>query len=253
MLVDVGEGMPNCVRRLWPGRVLPRRGGDSRVAPRSSVAAQSGPAGSRRYRRVLVALRDVADRRRRRRRRRVWRGRRRDAAERSLFWAPPLSSSPGPAAARRHAAPTPSGSSAPAARSTAGSAGPASCCSPLASFLSYARAARPQPRSFVVVAVPALDRWSRLLGRYAARSRLRRLRARGRCTKRVVVVGRGGAVLDLVDARSSVERYAGMDVVAACVTARRDRVASRPVAGVPVGGLDDVVAVGRRTAPTPSP
>jgi exopolysaccharide biosynthesis polyprenyl glycosylphosphotransferase len=95
-------------------------------------------------------------------------------------------------------------------------------------------------RALVVVAVPGLTLVT-LLGRFAARCLLRALRAKGRCTKRVVVVGRGTAVLDLV-AQVRRERFAGMDVVAACVTpADRQRVAA--VAGVPVGGLDEVVDV----------
>ncbi|WP_347059398.1 sugar transferase [Blastococcus sp. HT6-30] len=109
----------------------------------------------------------------------------------------------------------------------------------LASFLSYI-AALDLSRVLVVVAIPALTVAS-LLGRYVARSRLRRLRAQGQCTKKVVVVGRGGAVLELVT-RLQRERYAGLDVVAAAVTpADRARVADE--AGVPVGGLDDVLAL----------
>ena len=108
-----------------------------------------------------------------------------------------------------------------------------------ASFLSYI-AALDLSRALVVVAIPALT-CGTLLGRAAARTRLRRLRAHGRCTKRVVVVGRGGAVLQLVD-RLQREKYAGLEVVAVAVTpADRRRVADR--AGVPVGGLDDVVAL----------
>jgi exopolysaccharide biosynthesis polyprenyl glycosylphosphotransferase len=109
----------------------------------------------------------------------------------------------------------------------------------LAGFTSYA-AALDLSRALVVVALPALV-IATTLARFAARCRLRVLRAEGRCTKRVVVVGRGGAVLELV-ARVRREHYAGLDVVALCVTpADRDRVAE--VADVPVGGLDDVVSL----------
>ncbi|TFV53004.1 sugar transferase [Blastococcus sp. TF02A-35] len=109
----------------------------------------------------------------------------------------------------------------------------------MASFLSYA-AALELSRALVVVAIPVLTAVS-LLVRYAARTRLRRLRAQGRCTKKVVVVGRGGAVLELVT-RLQRQQYAGLEVVAAAVTpADRIRVAER--AGVPVGGLDDVLAL----------
>jgi exopolysaccharide biosynthesis polyprenyl glycosylphosphotransferase len=112
----------------------------------------------------------------------------------------------------------------------------------LAGFISYA-AALDLSRALVVVAVPALT-LTTLLGRYAARCQLRRLRSRGRCTKRVVVVGRGGAALDLT-AQLRHGHYAGLDVVALCVTPDdRDRVTA--VAAVPVGGLDDVLDLAGR-------
>jgi exopolysaccharide biosynthesis polyprenyl glycosylphosphotransferase len=112
----------------------------------------------------------------------------------------------------------------------------------VAGFVSYA-ADLDLSRALVVVAVPALTLVT-LLGRWAARCVLRGLRARGRCTKRVVVVGRGSAVLELVG-RVRREQFAGMDVVAACVTPDdRGRVAD--AAGVPVGGLDEVVALAGR-------
>jgi exopolysaccharide biosynthesis polyprenyl glycosylphosphotransferase len=112
----------------------------------------------------------------------------------------------------------------------------------VAGFVSYA-ADLDLSRALVVVAVPGLMLVT-LLGRFAARCLLRALRAQGRCAKRVVVVGRGTAVLDLV-AQLQRERFAGMDVVAACVTpADRQRVGA--VTGVPVGGLDEVVDVAAR-------
>jgi exopolysaccharide biosynthesis polyprenyl glycosylphosphotransferase len=112
----------------------------------------------------------------------------------------------------------------------------------VAGFVSYA-AALDLSRALVVVAVPALT-LATLVGRFAARCTLRALRARGRCTKRVVVVGRGTAVIELAS-RLRRENYAGLDVVAACVTPDdRRRVADS--AGVPVGGLDDVVALAGR-------
>jgi exopolysaccharide biosynthesis polyprenyl glycosylphosphotransferase len=112
----------------------------------------------------------------------------------------------------------------------------------LTSILSYA-AALDLSRIFVAVAIPALTAVS-LLGRYAARIQLRRRRARGLCTKRVVVVGRGGAVLDLV-AHVRRAQYAGMDVVAACVP-QADRWRVAEIVGVPVEGLDDVVSLTAR-------
>jgi exopolysaccharide biosynthesis polyprenyl glycosylphosphotransferase len=109
-------------------------------------------------------------------------------------------------------------------------------------MVSYA-AALDLSRGLVVVAVPALM-VATLLVRFAARCWLQRLRARGSCTTRVIVVGRGGAVLELVD-RVRRARFAGMDVVAACVTpGDQDRVSA--ALGVPVGGLDDVVAMAGR-------
>jgi exopolysaccharide biosynthesis polyprenyl glycosylphosphotransferase len=112
----------------------------------------------------------------------------------------------------------------------------------VAGFVSYA-AGLNLSRALVVVAVPALTLVT-LLGRFAARCVLRGLRAQGRCTKRVVVVGRGTAALELVD-RLRREHFAGLEVVAACVTPDdRDRVAR--TAGVPVGGLDDVVTFAGR-------
>jgi len=112
----------------------------------------------------------------------------------------------------------------------------------VAGFVSYA-AGLDLSRALVVGAVPALT-LSTLLGRFAARCVLRGLRAQGRCTKRVVVVGRGTAALELVD-RLRRERFAGLEVVAACVTPDdRDRVAR--VAGVPVAGLEDVLTLAGR-------
>lgn len=112
----------------------------------------------------------------------------------------------------------------------------------VAGFASYA-ADLDLSRALVVGAVPALTLGT-LLGRFTARCTLRGLRAQGRCTKRVVVVGRGTAVLELVD-RLRRQQFAGLEVVAACVTPDdRDRVAR--AAGVPVGGLDDVPALAAR-------
>jgi exopolysaccharide biosynthesis polyprenyl glycosylphosphotransferase len=111
-------------------------------------------------------------------------------------------------------------------------------------FISYAMVLE-LSRAFVVLAMPALVVVT-AIGRYAARCYLRRLRSVGRCTKRVVVVGRGGAVLELVEQLQR-ENYAGLKVVAACTTAV-DRVRVGEGAGVPVGSLDDVVAFAGRFA-----
>jgi exopolysaccharide biosynthesis polyprenyl glycosylphosphotransferase len=108
-----------------------------------------------------------------------------------------------------------------------------------AGFISYA-GRLDLSRGLVVIAVPALM-LATLVGRYIARAVLRRLRTRGRCTKRVVVVGRGGAVLELAG-RLGRQHYAGLDVVAFCVTPG-DLARVADVADVPVGGLNDVVAL----------
>jgi exopolysaccharide biosynthesis polyprenyl glycosylphosphotransferase len=112
----------------------------------------------------------------------------------------------------------------------------------LAGFGSYA-AGLELSRGLVVVAMPALTLVT-LLGRFAVRRRLHWLWSRGRCTRRVVLVGRGGAVLELA-ARLERARYGGLEVVAACVTAEdRDRVGR--ARDLPVGGLDDVVSMALR-------
>ncbi|MGY1738729.1 sugar transferase [Geodermatophilus sp. SYSU D00684] len=98
-------------------------------------------------------------------------------------------------------------------------------------------------RALVLLAVPGLTALT-LAGRYAARCGLRRLRVRGACTKRVVVVGRGGAVVELATAVRR-QSFAGLEVVGACVTPdSRARVAG--TLGVPVAGLDDVAATAAR-------
>jgi exopolysaccharide biosynthesis polyprenyl glycosylphosphotransferase len=105
-------------------------------------------------------------------------------------------------------------------------------------FLSYA-AELDLSRALVVLGVPSLTVLT-LVERYAARRSLHRQRLLGRCSKRVVVVGRGGAVLDLVD-RLRRTSHVGLDVVAVCVTPDdRPRVAR--AIDLPVGGLDDVLA-----------
>ena len=98
-------------------------------------------------------------------------------------------------------------------------------------------------RAVVVFGVPLLALLSVLM-HVGARRVLRVLRDDGRCLKRVVVVGRGGAVLGMVD-RLGRERFAGLQVVGTCVTAAdRDRVAK--LSDLPVGGLDDVLSMARR-------
>jgi exopolysaccharide biosynthesis polyprenyl glycosylphosphotransferase len=109
-------------------------------------------------------------------------------------------------------------------------------------FLSYA-AELDLSRALVVVAVPSLALVT-LVERYAARRSLHRQRLQGRCVKRVVVVGRGGAVLELVD-RLRRTSHAGLEVVAACVTPD-DRARVARAVDLPVAGLDDVVETAAR-------
>jgi exopolysaccharide biosynthesis polyprenyl glycosylphosphotransferase len=109
-------------------------------------------------------------------------------------------------------------------------------------FLSYA-AELQLSRGLVVIAVPVLALIT-LVERYAARRSLHRQRMQGRCVKRVVVVGRGGAVLELVD-RLRRTSHAGLDVVAVCVTGGDRARVARAVA-LPVAGLDDVLEVAAR-------
>lgn len=113
----------------------------------------------------------------------------------------------------------------------------------VAAIVSYG-AALDLPRLLVVVVVPGLTLVSLVL-RLLSRRYLRRLWSRGRCTKRVVVVGRGGAVIELAE-RLDRQRFAGLQPVAACVTpADRGRV-DRAL-DLPVGGLDDVLVLAART------
>jgi exopolysaccharide biosynthesis polyprenyl glycosylphosphotransferase len=109
-------------------------------------------------------------------------------------------------------------------------------------FLSYA-AELDLSRALVVVAVPALA-LTTVVERYAARHVLYRQRLQGRCVKRVVVVGRGGAVLELID-RLGRASHAGLQVVAACVTPD-DRIRVARAVDLPVAGLDDVVDTAAR-------
>jgi exopolysaccharide biosynthesis polyprenyl glycosylphosphotransferase len=108
----------------------------------------------------------------------------------------------------------------------------------LAGFISYA--GNVDLSRTLVVAVPILT-LATVLARFAARRRMRRLWSRGLCTRRVVVVGRGGAVLDLA-AQLERERFGGLQVVAACVTAA-DQGRVRMARDLPLAGLDDVLAM----------
>ena len=109
----------------------------------------------------------------------------------------------------------------------------------LAGFGSYA-AGLELSRGLVVVAMPALTLVT-LLGRFAVRRRLHWLWSQGRCTRRVVLAGRGGAVLELA-ARLERAPFGGLEVVAVCVT-EEDRGRVGRARELPVGGLDDVLSM----------
>jgi exopolysaccharide biosynthesis polyprenyl glycosylphosphotransferase len=70
-------------------------------------------------------------------------------------------------------------------------------------------------RGYVLVAIPLTALFG-LVARYGMRKRLHRLRARGRCMRRVVAVGHTSAVTQLIR-QFRREPYHGMRIVAACV------------------------------------
>jgi exopolysaccharide biosynthesis polyprenyl glycosylphosphotransferase len=114
----------------------------------------------------------------------------------------------------------------------------------LLGFVSYA-AGLELSRALVVVGVPVLAVVTSA-ERYVSRRFVQRQRQQGRCLKRVVVVGRGGAVLELVD-RLRRTQHAGLDVVAVCVTPDdQSRVAA--AVDLPVAGLQDVLATAELTS-----
>ncbi|MBB6476391.1 exopolysaccharide biosynthesis polyprenyl glycosylphosphotransferase [Sphaerisporangium rubeum] len=91
-------------------------------------------------------------------------------------------------------------------------------------------------RGYVVVALPLMTVLT-LTCRYGLRRRLHRLRAAGRCMRRVVAVGHGPSVADLVG-KFRREPYHGMHVVGACLPRHG---AAEEVRGVPVlGDFSDV-------------
>jgi exopolysaccharide biosynthesis polyprenyl glycosylphosphotransferase len=93
-------------------------------------------------------------------------------------------------------------------------------------------------RGYVVLALPSVTILD-LVARYAARKRLHRRRAAGKCLQSVVAVGHELAVTDLVTELRR-DKYHGLTVVGACLARPGER---DEVAGVPVyGGLDDITA-----------
>jgi exopolysaccharide biosynthesis polyprenyl glycosylphosphotransferase len=114
-------------------------------------------------------------------------------------------------------------------------------------------------RGFVVIAVP-LSFVLTVLSRYAARKRLHRMRAHGRCMQRVIAVGHPASVAELVRQMRR-EQYHGLQIIGACVPAssagygipsQRNHPDELADLGIPVlGGFDDVVsAVARVEADT---
>ena len=96
-------------------------------------------------------------------------------------------------------------------------------------------------RGYLLIALPGTTLLD-LVGRYALRKRLHRMRASGRCILSVVAVGHECAVASLVKELGR-DRYHGMTVVGACVARRGEH---DEVAGVPVyGGFDDVTVAVR--------
>lgn len=101
-------------------------------------------------------------------------------------------------------------------------------------------------RGYVVLAIP-LATLLTLLTRYGLRRSLHRMRAHGRCMRRVLAVGHRTTVAELVR-RFRLERYHGMEVVGACLP--HDGMGD--VEGVPVlGDFSDVpLVVGQIAADT---
>lgn len=97
-------------------------------------------------------------------------------------------------------------------------------------------------RGYVLVALPVATVLT-MLGRYGARKTLSRLRRNGRCLHRLVVVGHQQAVIDLVRTVRR-EKYAGIEVIGACLDRPSDGTSLLQRESVPVlGGLDSVVSV----------
>jgi exopolysaccharide biosynthesis polyprenyl glycosylphosphotransferase len=103
-------------------------------------------------------------------------------------------------------------------------------------------------RGYVVVALPCTIVFD-LFARYALRKWLHRLRSRGSCLRRVVVVGHAPVVTSLTEELRR-ETHHGLSVVAACLADSADSpglAAGAEIAGVPaVAGLDTVADVAER-------
>jgi exopolysaccharide biosynthesis polyprenyl glycosylphosphotransferase len=97
-------------------------------------------------------------------------------------------------------------------------------------------------RGYVVLALPSVTLLD-LVTRYGLRKRLHRVRARGSCMRKVVVVGHAPVVGD-ISRMLRRETYHGLQVVAACIAGP---VESAVIADIPaIEGLDQVPEVVRR-------
>jgi exopolysaccharide biosynthesis polyprenyl glycosylphosphotransferase len=100
-------------------------------------------------------------------------------------------------------------------------------------------------RGYVVIALPCATLFD-LLGRYAHRKRLHKLRRLGSCLRRVVVVGHASVAANLA-AELRRGTYHGLSIVAACLTGPPGPDGGAEIAGVPaVVGLGSVAEVVRR-------
>jgi exopolysaccharide biosynthesis polyprenyl glycosylphosphotransferase len=97
-------------------------------------------------------------------------------------------------------------------------------------------------RGFVVIALPCMTAFD-LVGRFWIRKRLHRLRARGACMRKVVVVGYPDVISELAAVLRR-ETYHGLSIVGACVVGAEQ---PQVIDGIPViGGLQAVADVVRR-------
>jgi exopolysaccharide biosynthesis polyprenyl glycosylphosphotransferase len=100
-------------------------------------------------------------------------------------------------------------------------------------------------RGYVLVALPSTTLLD-LLGRYALRKRLHKLRSLGLCLRRVVVVGHAAVVANLA-AELRRETYHGLSIVAACLVGPPGPPDTAEIAGVPaIAGLNSVAGVVQR-------
>ena len=95
-------------------------------------------------------------------------------------------------------------------------------------------------RGYVVVALPSMTIFD-VLGRFRLRKRLHRLRALGKCMRKVVVVGHSDVVAQLATALRR-HTYHGLSVVAACVVGPDNQAAIDGIAMVAgAGSIVDIV------------